>query len=115
QEERGRWILDSTHRDQHSEYALHSIIEGNLVHCIIDRTFLDAQQRRWIIDYKTTKPNVGEASSDFLVRAKTLHQPQLEMYARVWQQMDPRPVHLGLYFPVFGGWCGWVTYLESLV
>ncbi|HVV69725.1 MAG TPA: UvrD-helicase domain-containing protein [Gammaproteobacteria bacterium] len=103
---RGRWLLDNTHTDQHSEYAITSLIQGQPQHLIIDRTFVDSEQTRWVIDYKTGIL-IEEASPDFLKHAQAQHREQLETYARAMSLLDQRPIRLGLYFPGCAGWCEW--------
>ncbi|MEX2353429.1 MAG: UvrD-helicase domain-containing protein, partial [Gammaproteobacteria bacterium] len=52
---RGRWILSPEHGDQHNEYGLSGLYQNRLVNIIIDRTFIDNDGVRWIIDYKTSR------------------------------------------------------------
>lgn len=52
-DERGRWILH-THQDAKSEWAITAMINNEPKPLVIDRTFIDEQGTRWIIDYKTT-------------------------------------------------------------
>lgn len=103
---RGQWIL-SAHTQHQSEFALTTLIDDIPTHVMIDRTFIDEHQTRWIIDYKTGKPSEDEDKNSFLARAKSMHTVQLEKYADIMRQYDPRPIRLGIYFPAFGGWCEW--------
>ena len=48
----GRWILKS-HRDARCEYSLTQMKNDIYRSRIIDRTFIDENDVRWIIDYKT--------------------------------------------------------------
>ena len=52
EDQTGRWILDQ-HEEGHSEYPLTGYINNRFVNRILDRTFVDRQGVRWIIDYKT--------------------------------------------------------------
>lgn len=105
-DQRGRWILDSRHSEARCEYGLSAVFGGELRNVVLDRTFVDAQGRRWIIDYKTSA-HEGGGIEDFLDREQQRYRAQLERYARILAQIDPRPVRLGLYFPLFGGWREW--------
>lgn len=96
---RGQWILQKR-EEENCELALTTVIDDQIVHLVIDRTFIDEHGRRWIIDYKTS------ADID-LDQAQALHAPQLHRYAQALTQIDTRPIHLGLYFPAFGGWREW--------
>ncbi|MDM7323239.1 MAG: 3'-5' exonuclease, partial [Gammaproteobacteria bacterium] len=103
---RGRWIL-AAHEDARCEWALAGVIGGIPVSAVIDRSFIDGNTR-WIIDYKTAEPAAGETLADFLDRQQEHYRPQLEGYADLLTALDPdRPVRLGLYFPLLGGWREW--------
>src|SRR5699024_679483 len=51
--ETGRWILSGSHRQAACELPLTGIIDDQLVNAVIDRTFVDENGTRWIIDYKS--------------------------------------------------------------
>ena len=59
---------------------------------MIDRTFIDEKNQRWIIDYKTTlQDNKSELEN---------YQMQLKKYADLMQQFDPtHSIKTALYFP----------------
>ena len=109
-----RWLLDPSHADACSELAITGIVEGNLVNGILDRTFVDTDSTRWIIDYKTGRHGGGRLD-EFLDREVTRYEPQLQRYAVLMGNLDPRPIRLGLYFPVHGAWreCAWAGRLEN--
>ena len=102
-DQRAQWILNPTHLDAHSEYAITSVIDGKLRHLIIDRTFI-ADGSRWIIDYKTSIPEPGESQTDFMTREQETYSEQLNTYAKAMAALDNHPIKMGLYFPMFGGW-----------
>ena len=54
-DKRGQWILDN-HQDSKSEFAITTTEKNKPKVLIIDRTFIDKNKNRWIIDYKTTYP-----------------------------------------------------------
>ncbi len=56
---RGRWILDSSHRDASCELALTGLAAGRLRSVVIDRCFVDADGTRWVIDYKSSRHEGG--------------------------------------------------------
>jgi ATP-dependent helicase/nuclease subunit A len=95
---RGLWILSASHQEPKNEYALSAVIDQQVQHVILDRTFIDEAGIRWIIDYKTGIFTEGDI--DF-------YYPQLERYARIMALRDPRPIRLGLYFPVCSTWREW--------
>lgn len=91
------WILSNTHTHAESEYALHYLKDNNTAATVIlDRTFVDADNQRWIIDYKITEQ---------IDRAR--YEAQLTHYAEIMHRMDKRPIQLGIYSPLSGAWVTW--------
>ena len=103
-DERGRWIL-SGHEDDQREYTLSTVVERKVRHFVLDRTFVD-DGVRWIIDYKTST-HEGSGRDAFLDNEQTRYREQMESYACVMRSLDPRPIRLGLYFPLVQGWREW--------
>ncbi len=111
-DDRGRWIVDQQHHDARCEYALSGLIQGKLTNIIIDRTFIDAQGIRWIIDYKTGS-HEGSNINAFLDNEQNRYYGQLEKYAALMQQWDKtHAIRLGLYFPLIGAWREWAHHPE---
>jgi ATP-dependent helicase/nuclease subunit A len=71
-DEKGRWIL-TKHKEAKSEFAIATTENGELKRYIIDRTFIDEKNQRWIVDYKT-----GDLKS-----AKEKYAKQLKNYGRI--------------------------------
>ena len=105
---RGRWILDSTHAEATSELRLSAQLDDQVVHVALDRTFVDAQGTRWIVDYKTGT-HEGADLEAFLHREQERYREQLERYAQIMAALDPRPVRLALYFPLLRAWREWAA------
>ncbi len=103
---RGQWILSTAHGEAENELALSGILDGQLVSVCIDRTFVDEQGVRWIVDYKSGR-HEGASMQAFLDREQARYAPQLERYARLMSARDPRPLRVGLYFPLLRGWRDW--------
>ncbi|TAM46746.1 MAG: DNA helicase UvrD [Gammaproteobacteria bacterium] len=103
---RGRWLLDAAHAETRSELALSGVLDGDIVNVILDRTFVDENGTRWIVDYKTSA-HEGGGLDEFLDREQERYRFQLERYARLMARLDSRPIRLGLYFPLLGGWREW--------
>jgi ATP-dependent exoDNAse (exonuclease V) beta subunit len=103
---RGRWLLDAQHREARSEYALTAWLDGRAQNVIIDRTFVDEHDQRWIVDYKTST-HEGGGLDVFLAREQQRYRAQLENYAQLLALLDKRPIRLGLYFPLLQGWREW--------
>ncbi len=104
-DERGGWIL-AQHQDAVCEYALTAVINGQVQRVVIDRSFVDAEGNRWIIDYKTAVHEGGELER-FFDEEQARYRDQLELYASVIAKTEQRPILLGLYFPLYGGWRSW--------
>ncbi len=103
----GRWILSNQHREIRCEWALSVVTGDSTSISIIDRTFIDAEGARWIIDYKTGSHS-GGGLEEFFDQEQQRYRPQLERYAQVLQRMAQDPVHLAIYFPLLGKWREWV-------
>ncbi len=105
-DDRGRWLLDPRHASADGELALTGQVHGEVVSVVIDRTFVDEQGTRWIVDYKTSS-HEGAGLETFLDREQQRYSPQLERYAALVRQLGPEPVRLGLYFPLLSAWRDW--------
>jgi len=100
---RGRWILNN-HAEQSCELPLTGMVQGELVHAVIDRTFV-ADGYRWVIDYKTSMPRDGEVVADFLYREAEHYREQLNTYVYLLsQQGNHFQIKAALYFPALDGW-----------
>ena len=103
---RGRWLLSGDHGDAHSEHRLTGELNGAFVNIVLDRTFVDREGVRWIVDYKTGVHEGGDLDA-FLDRERDRYRGQLERYAALLARIESRPIRLGLYFPLLGGWREW--------
>ena len=74
----------------------------------IDRTFVDADGVRWIIDYKSTT-HFEDDVVEFIDQQieDRAYKKQLERYARAFQQIESRKIKLGIYFPLLKQWREW--------
>ena len=104
---RGRWILQRA-REEQREQALSGRLQGEVVRLVFDRSFVDDQGVRWVIDYKTSR-HVGGGLEEFLDREVERYRPQLQRYAQLAQRLGPQPVRLGLYFPLMRAWREWAA------
>ncbi len=100
-DERGRWILASHHAGAASELALTGVAGGRLTAVVIDRSFIDAEGSRWVIDFKTSRHEGGHLES-FIARELERYRPQLELYAALAGELGPEPVRAAIYFPLLG-------------
>jgi hypothetical protein len=104
-DERGQWIL-SPHQEARSEFPISAHIDGNVENVIIDRTFVDHQGVRWIIDYKTATLTSHDLNA-FLDHEQDKYLKKMTAYCQAMQLLDNRPIQLGLYFPALPAWRQW--------
>jgi hypothetical protein len=95
-DEQGRWLLDSGHAESIAEWEL--VTDAGRRH-VIDRSFVDAEGTRWIIDYKSSLPHAGEPLAVFLERERSAYAEQLRVYRELVARFDTRPIRTALYFP----------------
>jgi ATP-dependent helicase/nuclease subunit A len=100
---RGRWLFDPAHRDAHSELELTGVRGGHIVNAIIDRTFVDADGIRWVVDFKTS-PHEGGNLAVFLDEEARRYEGQLRRYAHLARELGREPVRAGLYYPLLSAW-----------
>ncbi len=99
---RGQWILKN-HQQAQSEFKISGLINNKIASYIIDRTFVDEKNIRWIIDYKTSVPTTQDLAI-FLQESEEKHRKQLTQYAAMMQAYEKREIRLGLYFPLVPAW-----------
>jgi len=102
--DRARWIF-AGHSELRTEYAITGVVGGEIVRGKVDRTFVDSQGVRWIIDYKTSV-HEGAGLEAFLDEQQRRYRDQMARYARLLRPLG-NPVRLALYFPLMDGWREW--------
>ena len=109
QDPQGQWIFsDKLHTDIHNEYAITSIEDGQIKQYRIDRTFVDSDNVRWIIDYKSTTHFEDDVEKfvDQQLQERG-YKSQLNGYAQAFKQLEDRPIKLAIYFPLLTQWREW--------
>jgi hypothetical protein len=110
---RGQWLLRGPHQEAESELDLSVVHEGRIAAFRIDRTFVDEQGVRWVVDFKTSA-HEGTALDAFLDQEQSRYRSQLEQYAHLLRLRDAsRPIRLGLYFPLHTAWREWSAEARS--
>lgn len=98
-DETGRWIL-ANHKEADAEYGLTRADGKNFVSRRIDRTFIDENNVRWIIDYKTGK-HEGADLDNFFEDEKERYRSQMEQYEKLIKLTEEtRPIKKALYYPL---------------
>jgi hypothetical protein len=77
------------------------LIDGQLVNAVIDRTFIDENEVRWVIDYKSGY-HAGADLEGFLVEESARYQDQLNRYRQLFEQLEARTIKTALYLPRHG-------------
>lgn len=101
------WLLDPGHAAAADEFELSTVEAGRIRRLRVDRTFVDGDGVRWIVDYKTSA-HEGGAREAFLDEEARRYRDQMESYAGAFRKMEQREIRLGLYFPLLQGWREWV-------
>ncbi|WP_049721687.1 UvrD-helicase domain-containing protein [Gilvimarinus polysaccharolyticus] len=92
----GRWVL-AQHQQAASEAGYVSPRGKGFAQQIIDRTFI-ADNRRWIIDYKTSEPAIGQSTEAFQETLIAEYREQLERYRDLFNE-ESLPLTMALYCP----------------
>lgn len=101
---RGRWLLDPRHDGATSEIAVGVLEDGAVRYSVIDRSFVDEDGVRWVIDYKTGHHEGGDLDR-FLEGEVERYREQLARYAAAMRAREPgREVRAALYFPLHDAW-----------
>ncbi|MDX8387840.1 MAG: UvrD-helicase domain-containing protein [Ghiorsea sp.] len=111
QSTKAKWLLSNQHQACHNEWPLTYVDEGICKHIVLDRSFIDEDGVRWVIDYKTGG-HAGEGLDDFLdqeLLRYTKETPQLPSYVKALKALEPeREIKAALYFPMVDGWRVWL-------
>ncbi len=98
------WLFDPQHHDIKSEWALSCKLNGQVSNFVIDRSFIDKNGVRWIVDFKTST-HEGANLQGFLDEEELRYTPQLKQYASLVLHLEPeRKIRFGLYFPALTQW-----------
>lgn len=97
-DEQFRWLLLEQHQDAACELSLSDYRFGRRRTAIVDRTFVDEDDVRWIIDFKSGNPVSDTAEEAFLDQEVFRYRPQLARYADLFHAMESREVRTALYF-----------------
>ena len=100
------WIISPDHSARNFEWPVTHYLNQSYTHYVIDCTFIDDQNVRWIIDFKTGSHSGTDVDS-FLNNEVVRYQAQLEQYAKVLNTMESRKIKLGLYFPMLKSFRSW--------
>lgn len=98
--DKGRWLMFDNHDDSHCEFGLTALLNERMEQVIVDRSFVDSNNDRWIVDYKTSSHSGGDLDG-FIASEVERYSEQLERYKHVYQLLEPqRACRVALYFPL---------------
>ena len=97
------WALQTHHQASATEYPLTSIDEQGVANHIVDRTFIDEQGTRWIVDYKTSVSDATDNES-FIAKQVEKYRPQLARYGQLFDKLESREQRWVLYFSYLDKW-----------
>ncbi len=92
------WIFDHSLRESRCELAISQKSAFGSNKFIVDRSFIDKHDTRWVIDYKTARPAAAQSIQDFIRLQSELHTAQLQNYKSLFEAMESRPVKIALFF-----------------
>ena len=92
---------------EQNEYALSEYDEGIVKKSIIDRTFVDDNDVRWVVDYKSTPTRNKDLTAFAQEQVASRHKEQLERYGALMSEIDKRPIQLAVYFPLLKQLVSW--------
>jgi len=92
---------------EQNEYALSVYEEDVVKKFIIDRTFVDQNNVRWIVDYKSTPTKNNDLYAFAKEQVELRHKSQLEHYGQLMSQIDDREIQLAVYFPLIKQLISW--------
>ena len=91
------WIFDSSQEDSACELPLSTVSPGGFVsNYVVDRSFIDRDGTRWIIDYKTGRPGNNSNEEDFVHEQMSHHGAQLANYRSLFAAIESRPTRTAL-------------------
>ena len=105
---RADWLFSSAHNDIQAEWPLTAVLDGKITSIVIDRSFVDNDGTRWIIDFKSSRHDDPDLQQ-FLDNEQLRYQSQMQRYARILALTETRHTKLALYFPLHQGWREWTA------
>lgn len=88
------WIFEDNGLAAQSELALTNKYNRLF---IVDRTLIDKEGIRWIIDFKTGRPNSSQTEETFILSMKERYRSQLADYGNLFAELEDRETKQALY------------------
>ncbi|MFT6408571.1 MAG: ATP-dependent exoDNAse (exonuclease V) beta subunit [Arenicella sp.] len=100
-------FLFENYPESQNEFTLSALENGSVNKYRLDRTFVDHQHVRWIVDYKSTAHDNDDVAEFAAEQVRSRHKAQLEKYGFLFSQVDARPIQLAVYFPLLKQLISW--------
>lgn len=92
------WIFDHEQEQSAAELPLQSYANDYVHTHVIDRTFIDKDGVRWIIDYKSSQPSSNQSLESFLAEQVALYSGQLARYRNLFKNEANKGLKTALLF-----------------
>ena len=96
--DRFEWLINTPHKEAASELELSDYRRNFRRASVIDRTFVDENGIRWIIDFKSSKPPENISLDEFLTEQTNIYSEQLSRYASLFRAMGDNKIKTALFF-----------------
>ena len=96
--DRFEWLINTPHKDAASELELSDYRRNFRRASVIDRTFVDENGIRWIIDFKSSTPPENTTLDTFLAEQTSTYSAQLSRYASLFRAMGDNEIKTALFF-----------------
>ncbi len=100
QDPQAAWIFSSDHVHIKTEWPVSGVIGKQIVHAIIDRSFVDKNDVRWIIDFKSSRHEDQHNLDWFINEERTRYGEKMSIYADIIGELDRRKIRTALYYPL---------------
>jgi len=102
-----RWLLDRSDPDCQSEFYLEAVCGKDMIQAGRIDLLKISNNRFWIVDFKTSRPEPNQPTTDFMREQAKTYRPQLmayrEMLARL-HAINPDQIVTGIYFTALQKW-----------
>tara|TARA_B110000858_G_scaffold194792_2_gene249879 strand:+ start:4062 stop:7496 length:3435 start_codon:yes stop_codon:yes gene_type:complete len=92
------WVFDHQHTQSAAELPLQSYANEYIRTQVIDRSFIDKNGVRWIIDYKSSQPSSKQSLENFLDEQVALYSEQLSRYRKLFENEENKGIKTALLF-----------------
>ncbi|MBW2020561.1 MAG: UvrD-helicase domain-containing protein [Deltaproteobacteria bacterium] len=102
-----QWLLDRTQPDGESEYAVEAVKQPGIIQTGILDFVKQDRDHWWVVDFKTSRPEPGQAEAEFVKQQAKHYRPQLIAYQGMLAKakgVDPVKIRVGLYFTNLRQW-----------